>query len=45
MIKYKNNINNLNKLRQQIIQFKNKEDQNIQPILKWRKKLIKKRDQ
>lgn len=42
MIKYKNNINNLNKLRQQIIQFKNKEDQNIQPILKWRKKLIKK---
>ena len=41
MIKYKNNIKNLIKLRQQIIKFKKKEDQSIKPILNWRKKLIK----
>ena len=40
-MRYKNNINNLIKLRQQIIKFKKKEEQNIEPILIWRKKLIR----
>ena len=41
MIQYKNNIKNLIKLRQQIIRFQKKEEQNIKPVLNWRKKLIK----
>ena len=41
MIKYKNNIKNLIKLREQIARFRKKEEQSIEPILSWRKKLIK----
>ena len=40
-MKYRNNIKSLIRLRQQIIRFKEKEEQSIKSILLWRKKLIK----
>ena len=40
-MKYKNNINNLFHLRQQVIKFKKKEEKEIKSILIWRKKLIR----
>lgn len=38
---YKNNIKNLIKLRNDLLEFRNKEKKDISEILSWRKKLLK----
>ena len=41
-MKYKNNINNLIKLKKEIIKLQANEDNDIKELLRWRKKLKKK---
>tara|TARA_B100000029_G_scaffold426051_1_gene434737 strand:+ start:31 stop:159 length:129 start_codon:yes stop_codon:yes gene_type:complete len=42
-MKYKNNINNLIKLKKEIIKLQANEDNDIKELLRWRKKLKKKK--